>query len=102
VSSEKSGSWLDDVFPNTDVRLCHYSAVTFNRWKVKLLGRFEGSRRDASVDHVARFSPAQAAIRTAFVQYMKLGKERELFDRIFVLRPRQVRVLRTLGLLEFK
>jgi hypothetical protein len=96
------GTWLDVVISDTDVRLYHYSALSFNRWRTKLGGRIDGSRQDSSTRHVARFSPGQAALRDAFVNKLSTGREREIFDRVFVLSPRQVWILRMLGLLEYK
>lgn len=100
--SANKGIWLDWVFPDADVRLYHFSAITYSRWKTKLSGRADGSRQDSSVDHVSRFSPAQAAVRTAFNRSLATGKERELFECIFVLKPRQAWKLKLLGLLEYK
>jgi hypothetical protein len=87
------GAWLHRIVPGARVSLHHFSAISFSRWKRKLGGRIDGSRAT-----LVRGGWKQNLL-AAFAAHAAEGRERELFDRLYVLNPGQIRLLRGCGLL---
>lgn len=87
------GTWMHVLAPDSKVWLYHFSAISFSRWKTKLGGRIDGSRRTLT------YSSWQGALLKTFAAHAADGRERELFDRLFVLDRRKISILRRCGLL---